>query len=87
MITDQIKPGTLIGNLESPRTVVVSTLIRQGGDGFYPTHVAVAYDKDAYHKYAVWYVVDRDGQLHCDTGEYFHDSKDAIECWQKRGGK
>jgi len=87
MLTKQLKPGTIIGNPDSPRTVIISTLINEGGDGSYPVYIAVAHDPEAYHQYVVWYVADRpDGWL-AESGEYFHDAKDAIINWQQKGGK
>jgi len=87
MKTDNLKPGTVLNHPDSPRTVIISTLVNEATENSYDVYVAVAHDPDAYHQYVVWYVSDRpDGWL-AESGEYFHDAKDAIINWQQKGGK
>jgi hypothetical protein len=78
-----IPPGTLVSN----RTIILSTLIRETSDGLYPVYIAVAHSSQEYHPYVVWYVSERPEGYHAESGEYFHDAKDAIINWQEKGGK
>ena len=87
MVKNNLKPGTILGNPNSPRTVVIATLIHESTNDSYDVYVAVAYDPEAYHKYVVWYVSDRPEGWIAESGEYFHDAKDAIVNWQQKGGK
>lgn len=80
-----IKPGTLVG--DTNRHVILSTLIREATEDSYDVYVVVAHSPDQYHQYVVWYVSDRPEGYHAESGEYFHDPKDAIINWQQRGGK
>jgi hypothetical protein len=84
-ILKTITPGTLIG--DTNRYVLLSTLVRESGEGTYDVYIVLAHDPDAYHKYVVWYVSDRPEGYHAESGEYFHDAKDAIINWQQKGGK
>ena len=81
---NDLRVGEIIG--DTHRMVFLSSLLRPEGDGTYPVWIAICNDPEQYHPYVVWNVVGRPEGWYASSGDYFHDIKDAMECYIKRGG-
>jgi len=82
--TTYIEPGTLVGDTQ--RKVTLASKIREAGDGTYPVWIAICTDPNGYHQYVVWDIALRPEGPYASNGDYFHNIKDAMECYIQRGG-
>ena len=83
-MSNQLTKGTVIGDTD--RTVLYATKVRDAGNGFYATWVALCEKEDAFHRYAVWTVHDRPDGWSCENGDYCHAIEDAVSFYLERGG-
>jgi hypothetical protein len=77
-----------IGDTVSYRTVIAETkrYERVVGDR-YASWVAICYNANEYHKYAVWTVVARPEGWHAEQGDYCHTFTEAVKKYMERGGE
>jgi len=81
---DNLRTGELVGTNE--RMVMFASLISPGGHDTYPTWLAICTKENEYHKYSVTDVIGTPDGWYACSGEYFHNIKDAMTCYIKRGG-
>jgi len=83
---DILSIGDVVG--DTNRTVIATTQLTEAVPGdSYARWIAICFNSDSYHQYAVWDVIATPRGFSASGGDYYHSLLDATNQYIKRGGQ
>lgn len=81
-----VEPGMFLEKQDA--VLIAATQKSKGGDGTHPYHIGLfLLIKNTFTRYVVWTVVERPEGVVVESGSYFKMIGDAVNHYEKNGGK